>query len=129
MKKVVMKVMLTASLAMGMVVSNAAFAHAHLVTMAPAAESNLSVSPIILDLRFSEGVESSLSHVVLTDSKKKKIKIGKFAVVDKERKHVQIAVGSTLKPGKYEVEWRVVSVDGHKTHGKWTFEVSPAATK
>lgn len=127
MKKLMVNVMLSAGFLMGAVASNSAFAHAHLLTMAPAAESKLSVSPIILDLRFSEGIESSLSHITLTDANKKKIKLGKIAVVDKARKHVQVAIPSGLKPGHYEVDWRVVSVDSHKTHGKWTFEVAPKA--
>jgi hypothetical protein len=30
-----------------------------------------------------------------------------------------------LKPGKYKVVWRAVSVDTHVTHGDFPFEVSP----
>ena len=30
-----------------------------------------------------------------------------------------------LKPGKYKVVWRVVSVDTHVTTGDFTFEITP----
>ncbi|MDU5691430.1 MAG: copper resistance protein CopC, partial [Citrobacter freundii] len=29
----------------------------------------------------------------------------------------------TLEAGKYTVDWHVVSVDGHKTKGQYTFSV------
>lgn len=129
MKKIMIKAVLAASVVMGAMTSNVAFAHAHLITAAPAAESKLSVAPVILDLQFSEGIEPSLSHVTLTDSKNKKIKLGKIALVDKDNKHIQVAVQADLKPGHYKVEWRVVSVDSHKSNGKWSFDVSEEAQK
>lgn len=127
MKKIMMKAVLAVGFVMGMMGANSAFAHAHLLTAAPAAESKLSVAPVILDLQFSEGIEVSLSHVTLTDSHNKKIKLGKVATVDKDKKHIQVAINADLKPGHYVVEWRVVSVDSHKTNGKWSFDVSEEA--
>jgi methionine-rich copper-binding protein CopC len=32
-------------------------------------------------------------------------------------------VAETLPPGEYTVAWHVVSVDGHKTKGQYTFSV------
>ena len=32
-------------------------------------------------------------------------------------------VAETLRPGEYTVAWHVVSVDGHKTKGQYTFSV------
>jgi copper resistance protein C len=29
-----------------------------------------------------------------------------------------------LKPGTYKVVWRVLSVDGHRTNGEYTFAVA-----
>lgn len=129
MKKMIVKAALAASFVMGMMGANSAFAHAHLVTSAPAAESKLSVTPDMLDLQFSEGIETSLSHVTLKDGHNRSIKLGKIALVDNDKKHIQVAIPSELKPGHYVVEWRVVSVDGHKTHGKWAFNVSEEAKK
>jgi methionine-rich copper-binding protein CopC len=31
----------------------------------------------------------------------------------------------TLKPGKYKVSWRVMSVDTHVTNGTFAFEIVP----
>ncbi|WP_243069949.1 copper resistance protein CopC [Klebsiella pneumoniae] len=32
-------------------------------------------------------------------------------------------VSTTLDKGQYEVDWTALSVDGHKTQGKYTFTV------
>jgi methionine-rich copper-binding protein CopC len=34
-------------------------------------------------------------------------------------------VTGPLKPGTYTVRWNVLSVDGHKTNGTYTFTVKP----
>ena len=44
----------------------------------------------------------------------------KVAADDKHR--IDVAVG-TLSPGIYTVAWSVLSVDGHKTSGSFTFTV------
>ena len=30
-----------------------------------------------------------------------------------------------LPPGKYKVQWKILSVDTHRTEGNWGFEVRP----
>jgi methionine-rich copper-binding protein CopC len=32
---------------------------------------------------------------------------------------------SALDPGLYTVHWRVLTVDGHLTHGSFSFRISP----
>ena len=34
-----------------------------------------------------------------------------------------VPLEQTLQPGNYTVDWHVVSVDGHKTRGTYTFSV------
>ncbi|WP_204279170.1 copper resistance protein CopC, partial [Enterobacter asburiae] len=36
---------------------------------------------------------------------------------------VTLPLAETLSPGEYTVAWHVVSVDGHKTKGQYTFSV------
>ncbi|HIH4669070.1 TPA: copper resistance protein CopC [Citrobacter amalonaticus] len=39
------------------------------------------------------------------------------------KKQLIVPLDETLKPGQYTVNWHVVSVDGHKTKGQYTFSV------
>ena len=39
------------------------------------------------------------------------------------QKQLIVPLADSLKPGTYTVDWHVVSVDGHKTKGHYTFSV------
>ena len=46
------------------------------------------------------------------------------------RAHIQgtamvVPIAKPLPPGVYRVNWHVLSVDGHKLQGSFTFEVRP----
>jgi copper resistance protein C len=40
-------------------------------------------------------------------------------------KVIAVPIANPLSPGAYRVNWHVLSVDGHKTQGSFTFEVRP----
>lgn len=109
-------------LAVGLI-SQQAFAHAHLKTETPAADSQVSVAPTELTLGFSEGVEPNFSKVELSGPNNQPVKIGAFKLAAKDNTQVLIALPAPLTAGKYLVSWHVVSVDGHKTQGKYSFTV------
>lgn len=52
--------------------------------------------------------------------------IGKPEVDPKDKTHLTITV-KPLEPGKYFVDWRVLSLDGHSAPGRFQFEVVPKA--
>ncbi|MBC2619743.1 MULTISPECIES: CopC domain-containing protein YobA [Citrobacter] len=101
----------------------AALAHAHLTKQSPAANAEVTASPQALTLNFSEGVEPAFSGATLTGPQKESIKTGKAARSDQDKTQLIIPLAQTLKAGKYTVDWHVVSVDGHKTKGQYTFSV------
>ncbi|HKN05485.1 MAG TPA: CopC domain-containing protein YobA [Buttiauxella sp.] len=104
-------------------VSCSAFAHAHLQHQSPAENAVVSTSPQAITLNFSEGVEANFSGITLTGPQQTVVKTGTAKRNDKNNKQLIVPIDETLKPGDYQVDWHVVSVDGHKTKGKYPFSV------
>lgn len=107
----------------GCLTSAGAFAHAHLQQPLPAAGSEVEASPQALTLNFSEGIETQFSGVTLTGPQQKTITLGKPVRSDSNKAQLTVPVEQALTPGEYTVNWHVVSVDGHKTKGQYTFTV------
>ncbi|MGJ0947449.1 CopC domain-containing protein YobA [Klebsiella grimontii] len=107
----------------GCLTSAGAFAHAHLQQPLPAAGSEVDASPQALTLNFSEGIETQFSGVTLTGPRQKAIPLGKPVRSDNNKAQLTVPVEQALTPGAYTVDWHVVSVDGHKTKGQYTFTV------
>jgi len=108
-------------LALGLAVPLAAAAHAFLEKASPAAGENVHGSPPRIVLDFTEALEPSFSAIAVTDEQGRDVSAG-----------VMIANGSEmtlplakLKPGRYRVSWHAVSVDTHRTEGKYNFLVAP----
>jgi len=104
--------------------SSISWAHAFLDHAEPAVGSQIHSSPAEVRIWFSEKLEPALSRIQVFDAADSE--------VDKRNVHVDgsnpalLEVGlSPLKPGKYKVVWRVVSVDTHVTSGNFAFEVTP----
>lgn len=104
-------------------VAPSVFAHAHLKHQYPAAKAAVAASPQALTLDFSEGVEPNFSGVKITGPQESAIKTGAVKRNEKDIKQLIVPVEEPLKPGHYLVDWHVVSVDGHKTQGKYHFSV------
>lgn len=104
------------------VISPTVLAHAHLKQQSPAADSVVS-APQSLTLNFSEGIEPGFSGVVVTDAHKQVVKTGAVTRDEKNKAQLIVPLAQTLATGTYQVEWHVVSVDGHKTKGSYHFSV------
>ncbi|WP_099063035.1 copper homeostasis periplasmic binding protein CopC [Serratia sp. BW106] len=104
-----------------LVVSQQAFAHAHLASATPADKAAINESPKMLTLSFTEGVEPKFSGVMLMGADGSMINTGKFTVDSADSKVVNVPLTAPLKSGSYQVDWHVLSVDGHKTKGSYNF--------
>ncbi len=104
------------------VISPTVLAHAHLKQQSPAADSVVS-APQSLTLNFSEGIEPGFSGVVVTDAHKQVVKTGAVTRDEKNKAQLIVPLAQTLATGIYQVDWHVVSVDGHKTKGSYHFSV------
>jgi methionine-rich copper-binding protein CopC len=98
-----------------------AAAHAFLDHAAPAAGENLHGGPAKIVLHFTEALEPSFSTIEVRDDSGASVAGGPVVVqgdeMDIPLKH--------LAPGRYRVSWRAVSVDTHRTEGKYNFLVTP----
>ena len=107
----------------GLLTATGALAHAHLQQQIPAAGAQLAASPQTLTLSFSEGIEPAFSGVSVTGPQQHAVATGKLTRSADNPAQVTVPVAETLPPGEYTVAWHVVSVDGHKTKGQYTFSV------
>jgi methionine-rich copper-binding protein CopC len=98
------------------------WAHAFLDHAEPAVGSQIHGAPAQVKIWFTEKLEPALSKIQVFDAS--------GAEVDKRDVKVDQSNGALLtvslpelKPGKYKVVWRAVSVDTHVTTGNFTFEL------
>ena len=106
-----------------MAFSSLAAAHAHLQSSAPAAKAQVTTSPDVLTLNFSEDIEAAFSGVTLLDSAQKSVETTKARVEADQKNRLIVGLSQPLKAGSYQVNWHVLSVDGHKTAGSYRFSV------
>ncbi len=97
-------------------------AHSGLQRTEPPAESKLNRPPSEVKLYFTERLEPAYSTV--------RVRNDNGAQVDRQDAHVDPsnplllrATLQPLEPGTYTANWRVLSVDGHVTEGRFTFQV------
>jgi methionine-rich copper-binding protein CopC len=102
-----------------------ALAHAELVSTTPAENSTVATAPTELDLKFSEGLNLRFSGIKLTGPGKEAMKTESAALGTDDETMLIVPLPVPLAAGTYTVEWHVLSGDGHKTHGSYTFTVKP----
>ena len=100
----------------------AASAHDQLVSSNPEDGAELDQQPKWLEMNFSGDIQEVGSEVkVIVDGKD--VSAGELTV---EGKKLSVALPDDLKPGDYEVTWRVVSQDGHPISGDYAFTIKDA---
>lgn len=97
-----------------------AMAHAYLEKASPSAGENLH-APAHVNLHFSETLEPSFSTVTVSDDKGVDVGAGMSVAHGTD---MTLAL-KPLKPGRYRVTWHAVSMDIHRTEGKYNFLVVP----
>jgi len=115
------KILGTVVLLGGFAATDSAFAHAHLKSETPAADSTVS-APSELRLVFSEGVEAALTKVELS-SGGAKVEVKSIATDPADKKVLVVTPATALQAGDYQVNWHAVSVDTHKSNGEYSFKV------
>lgn len=92
--------------------------------MAPADKGTVTGSPSELNLTFTESLNLKFSAVKVTGPDKTVVKLGNPRLTRNDT-GLTIPVPAPLGAGTYTVEWHVLSTDGHKTNGSYTFTVKP----
>ncbi|WP_074013802.1 CopC domain-containing protein YobA [Candidatus Sodalis sp. SoCistrobi] len=98
-------------------------AHAHLKTQYPAANATMTDAPQALTLTFTEAVEPTFSGLTLTRNGNQQVPTGAIKTDPANAAQIIVPFTQPLTAGEYQVAWHVVSVDGHKTQGSYTFSV------
>lgn len=94
-------------------------AHAFLQHATPGAGATPTAAPREIMLQFSEPLEPVFSGMTVTDAAGHDVEAGR-PVVSLATMRVPL---KPLAAGAYKVIWHVVSLDTHRTEGKFTFSV------
>ena len=98
-----------------------AMAHAFLERASPSAGENLRGSPARIELHFSEPLEQAFSGIAVTNMAGAD-QSGGPATANGTEMDLPL---KRLAPGRYRITWHAVSVDTHRTDGKYNFLVLP----
>jgi copper resistance protein C len=111
----------------GALIPARAWAHAQHGTAMPAARSTVAVPPSEIRLSFSDGVEVRFSSntLILMDDRNSTIATEPPIVDPENQKILVVKLKKSLNRGSYRVNWRIVSVDSHRTSGSFRFVVKP----
>jgi methionine-rich copper-binding protein CopC len=98
-----------------------ALAHASLESASPKDGARLAAAPSEVQLTFSEKIEPAFSKVQVIGPPG----FGGAAPASAAGDHrtLTVALKRPLPAGRYEVRWRVLSADSHRTQGAFHFEV------
>jgi copper resistance protein C len=119
--KALTKLLLTACTLLLLLIQEG-LAHAFVDHAEPAVGSQIHSSPVQVKIWFTENLEPALSKIQVFDASGKEV--DKHDVkIDRSNPALLTVSLPELKPGKYKVVWRAVSVDTHVTTGNFTFEL------
>ncbi len=104
------------------------FAHARLLRSTPAADSRLDSAPTTISLWFSERPESRFTRIQLVDAAGISVPLGAVAILAANPPGVSVPIGRPLARGRYTVVWRTAAADGHPSSGRFSFDVTTAAS-
>ncbi|MBS0497810.1 MAG: copper resistance protein CopC [Gammaproteobacteria bacterium] len=99
-----------------------AMAHAALVKSDPPRRATLSAPPKQIQLWFNEKIEGAYASVTVRDSNKNSITENTPESVADDPKSVVLSL-PPIEPGRYTVNYRVMSVDGHVIESSFDFSV------
>ena len=121
--KIIARAALTAALLLGS--ASTVLAHAHLVAQVPAADTQVLAAPDALSLTFSEELEIGFSGITLKGPDGANVPTDKPALSPETPKRMMVPLDGAIAPGRYDVEWHVLSKDGHRTQGTYSFSIGP----
>jgi copper resistance protein C len=94
-------------------------AHAELDRTEPRADSTVSGAPSEVAIWFTQKLEASFSSITVRNAAGQRVDAGKARVSGNVMRVPLKAIGA----GTYQVDWRVLSVDTHRTQGRFRFHV------
>ena len=105
-----------------MLLASAAWAHAFLDHAEPKVGEVVTVSPKVIKAWFTQKLVIAFSSLEVFDGQGAEVDLKDKKLDSADQELMTVSVPE-LKPGKYKVVWKAVSVDTHVTHGTYSFEV------
>ena len=99
-----------------------ALAHAVLVKSVPAQRASLVEPPPRIELWFNERLEPAYSKASVTNEAGTQVDLRDVKVSTEDPRRLSLSL-PPLKPGRYTVSFRVLSVDGHVVESRLSFTV------
>jgi hypothetical protein len=99
-----------------------AWAHAFLDHADPKVGSTVTNAPTEVRIWFTQNIEPVFSSVIVQDDKGKEVDKRDMRQDDKDKSLLIVHV-PPLPDGTYTVVWHVVSVDTHRTQGRFKFTI------
>jgi copper resistance protein C len=99
-----------------------AWAHAFLDHAEPKVGSTVTHSPTVVKIWFTQEVEPAFSSVRVQDAQGKEVDKKDVHVDIKDKMLLAVSLPQ-LSAGTYTVIWHVVSVDTHRTQGRFEFTI------
>lgn len=100
--------------------------HLRLEKSDPADASSVA-SPKAIRLWFSQPTQLPLTRVTVTGPGAAKVPLGAARQEKAPKSPVEYPLTAPLVPGRYDVNWRTMSADGHVVQGTFGFTVTAAA--
>lgn len=100
--------------------NGAAFAHAKLVKSDPPNRATLNVAPEHIQLWFNEEIEGNFASISLIDADGNTVTDASPETVPDDLKSVVLPL-SEIPPGRYTVNFRIMSTDGHVVESDYNF--------
>ena len=123
-----------AVISLTLMISALALAHGTLTRTQPAANSTVATPPSEIRLWFNESIEHRFSRVTVHRATKDAA-TGELSPQDRVdegltegprvTRELTVKLPASLTPGLYLVQWKVLSVDSHRTTGKFTLTYNP----
>jgi copper resistance protein C len=101
--------------------SQAAFAHAILVSSRPAAGGNVAAGTVEMTFRYNSRIDRERSRLTMTSPDHSQIVL---TIMPSAEPNVLEATPIVTTPGAYVVRWQVLAEDGHITRGDVPFTVT-----
>ena len=97
--------------------------HGILLASTPKSGETVTVGISQVVLRFNSRIERALSKLLLSGSSGERVSLA-VRLPETQEPNWLTATLPTLPLGLYTVHWKVFSVDGHVTHGSFSFQVT-----
>jgi methionine-rich copper-binding protein CopC len=98
-------------------------AHAMLERAMPPVGSTTADAPSEVVLVFTQDIEPAFSRIEVRDAKGNRVSASK-AQTGASKRELRVAIRPS-GTGRYSVNWNVLSVDTHKSEGRFSFQVGP----